>query len=117
MEHSQNEETQARNILPSDLPPKERDRLEVIQTLLEPCDRATYGQKLRAAAEKLGISVRSLQRLFRRYQQEGLSALRVGERRDRGTHRIGDFWEEFIIKTYQQGNKGSKRMYSLGTLN
>ena len=110
MEHNQNEETQITNSIPSDLSAEEGDRAEVIQTLLEPCDRATYGQKLRAGAEKLGISVRSLQRLFRRYQQEGLSALRVGERRDRGTHRIGDFWEEFIIKTYQQGNKGSKRM-------
>ena len=110
MEDNQNEETQKTNVIPLELSPKERDRAEVIQTLLEPCDRAVYGQKLRAGAEKLGISVRSLQRLFKRYQEEGLFAVRLGKRRDRGSHRVGDFWEEFIIKTYQQGNKGSKRM-------
>ncbi|AFZ43380.1 hypothetical protein PCC7418_1178 [Halothece sp. PCC 7418] len=96
MKSSQYEETQITSIIPLDLSPEESDRAEVIQTLLEPCDRAVYGQKLRAGAEKLGISVRSLQRLFKRYQEEGLSALRVGERKDRGTHRVGDFWEEFI---------------------
>jgi len=33
-------------------------KLEVIQTLLEPCDRATYGNKLRESAAKLGKSSR-----------------------------------------------------------
>jgi len=54
--------------------------------------------------------VRSLQRLFKRYQEEGLTALVSTERRDKGKHRISDFWEAFIVKTYQQGNKSSKRM-------
>ncbi len=40
-----------------------------IQSLLEPCDRATYGERLRAGAKKLDISVRSLQRLFKKYQE------------------------------------------------
>jgi putative transposase len=42
---------------------------------------------------KLGISVRALQRLFKRYQQQGLSALVTIDRRDKGKHRIDDFWQ------------------------
>lgn len=94
----------------SELPVEAQTKLEVIQTLLEPCDRTAYGHKLREGAMKLGISVRSLQRLFKRYQQEGLTALVTIDRRDKGKHRIDDFWQEFILKTYQEGNKGSKRM-------
>jgi hypothetical protein len=41
-------------------------KLEVIQSLLEPCDRVTYGQRLRDGAQKLEISVRSVQRLFKK---------------------------------------------------
>ncbi|NJL41948.1 MAG: DDE-type integrase/transposase/recombinase [Leptolyngbyaceae cyanobacterium SM1_4_3] len=85
-------------------------KLKVIQSLLEPCDRATYGQKLRDAAEKLGVSVRSVQRLVKRWEQEGLASISKDSRADKGNHRIGSFWEDFIIKTYKEGNKGSKRM-------
>jgi putative transposase len=85
-------------------------KLEVIQSLTEPCDRDTYGQKLRAAAEKLGVSVRQVQRLVKRWEQEGLAGIAQSGRADRGKHRISDFWQAFIIKTYQEGNKGSKRM-------
>nr|WP_290225440.1 Mu transposase C-terminal domain-containing protein [Trichocoleus desertorum] len=85
-------------------------KLEVIQSLIEPCDRATYGHKLRDAAENLGVSVRSVQRLVKRWEQEGLAGITKDSRGDKGQHRIGDFWENFIIKTYKEGNKGSKRM-------
>jgi putative transposase len=85
-------------------------KLEVIQSLIEPCDRATYGQKLRDAAEQLGVSVRSVQRLVKRWEQQGLAGIAKNSRGDKGQHRIGDFWENFIIKTYKEGNKGSKRM-------
>ena len=85
-------------------------KLEVIQSLIEPCDRATYGQKLREAAEKLGVSVRQVQRLVKRWEQEGVAGIAQNGRADKGRHRIGDFWEKFIVKTYEEGNKGSKRM-------
>jgi putative transposase len=79
-------------------------RLEIIQSLLEPCDRAIYGERLR------GVSVRSLQRLFKKYQEQGLTALVSTSRADKGNHRISEFWQDFIFKTYKQGNKNSKRM-------
>ncbi|MBT9313803.1 DDE-type integrase/transposase/recombinase [Leptothoe kymatousa TAU-MAC 1615] len=85
-------------------------KLEVLQTLIEPCDRVTYGKKLRDAAEKLGCSVRSVQRLIKRWETEGVACLAAAGRTDRGKYRISEFWQEFIIKTYTAGNKGSKRM-------
>ncbi|MBD2107038.1 Mu transposase C-terminal domain-containing protein [Nodosilinea sp. FACHB-13] len=85
-------------------------KLEVIQSLLEPCDRATYGEKLREAADKLSCTVRTVQRLVKRWEVEGVSALMTSGRADQGKHRISEFWQDFIIKTYEAGNKGSKRM-------
>ncbi len=73
-------------------------------------DRTTYGERLRSGAQKLGISVRSVQRLFKKYQQQGLTALVSTSRADKGNHRISQFWQDFILKTYKKGNKGSKRM-------
>ena len=60
----------------------------MIQSLVEPCDRATYGERLRSGAKKLNISVRSLQRLFKKYQEQGLTALVSTGRADKGNHRI-----------------------------
>ncbi|MFB2837468.1 helix-turn-helix domain-containing protein [Floridanema evergladense] len=85
-------------------------KVEVIQSLLEPCDRITYGHKLREAAQKLGVNVRTVQRLVKKWEQEGLAGIVKIDRADKGQHRISDFWQNFIIKTYQAGNKGSKRM-------
>lgn len=85
-------------------------KVEVIQSLLEPCDRITYGHKLREAAQKLGVNVRTVQRLVKKWEQEGLAGIVKTDRADKGQHRISDFWQNFIIKTYQAGNKGSKRM-------
>lgn len=98
------------NIIVEELDEAAQRKLEVIQTLVEPCDRVTYGQKLREAAEKLGVSVRQVQRLVKRWEQEGIASIANNGRTDKGKHRIGDFWEKFIVKTYQEGNKGSRRM-------
>ncbi|PSB32837.1 Mu transposase C-terminal domain-containing protein [Chlorogloea sp. CCALA 695] len=83
---------------------------EVIQSLLEPCDRITYGQRQREAAAKLGKSVRTIRRLVKKWEAEGLNALQATQRTDKGKHRIDQKWQEFIIKTYKEGNKGSKRI-------
>lgn len=85
-------------------------KLKVIQSLLEPCDRATYSEKLHEAADKLGCSVRTVQRLVKRWEIEGVSAFVTSGRSDQGKHRISEFWQDFIVKTYKAGNKSSKRM-------
>jgi putative transposase len=85
-------------------------KMEVIESLLASCDRKTYGQKLREAADKLGKSVRSVQRLVKKYEEKGLSAITNTERSDKGSYRISSDWQKFIINTYKQGNKGSRKM-------
>ena len=85
-------------------------KLEIIESLIEPCDRATYGQRLTEAAHKLGKSKRTVQRLMQKWEEEGLAAITSTARVDKGKHRISPQWQDFIIKTYREGNKGSKRM-------
>lgn len=83
--------------------------LEVLQPLMEPCDRKTYGQRLKVAAQKLGKSVRTVQRLMKHWQEEGLRAFTKSERADKGQFRISEDWLKFIIKTYEQGNREGKK--------
>lgn len=84
-------------------------KMEVIQSLLEPSDRPV-GERLQEAAAKLGKSVRTVRRLLDKWEQEGLLGVNKTERADKGKHRIEEDWQEFILKTYREGNKGSKRM-------
>ncbi|MBD3883920.1 Mu transposase C-terminal domain-containing protein [Phormidium tenue FACHB-886] len=80
-----------------------RLKLQIIQKLIEPCDRKTYGERLRSAAETLDCSVRTVQRLVKKWEDEGLAALTQEERRDNGTHRISEEWQKFIIAAYDKG--------------
>lgn len=98
------------NAIVEELDEAAQQKLAVIQSLLEPCDRATYGEKLRDAADKLGCSIRTVQRLVKRWEAEGISAFVTAGRTDQGKHRISEFWQDFILKTYEAGNKGSRRM-------
>jgi putative transposase len=54
--------------------------------------------------------VRTVRRLVDKWEHEGLVGLTQSQRGDKGKHRIDDNWQEFILKTYIEGNKGSKRM-------
>lgn len=84
--------------------------LEKLSPLMEPCDRKTYGQRLRQAAVDTGKSVRTVQRLMKRWQEQGLEAFADLERSDKGRPRISDYWQDFILKTYEQGNRGGRKM-------
>ncbi|EAZ90284.1 Mu transposase C-terminal domain-containing protein [Crocosphaera chwakensis] len=98
------------NVIPSELSDEAQLKLEVIQTLLKPCDRKTYGQRLQEAAEKLGKSKRTVQRLVKKWEEKGLQAIAATDRSDKGSFRIEEQLQEFIIKTYKNGNKGSRRV-------
>ena len=84
--------------------------MEAIQSLMEASDRATYAQRLEEAAQKLGKSVRTVRRLVDKWEEQGLLGLVQAERSDKGKYRVDTDWQELILKTYQEGNKGSKRM-------
>nr|WP_236117346.1 Mu transposase C-terminal domain-containing protein [Hassalia byssoidea] len=98
------------NVIVSKLSDEALLKMEVIQSLLENSDRTTYTQKLNVAAAKLGKSVRTVRRLIDNWEQEGLAALTETQRADKGKHRVDENWQEFILKTYKEGNKGSKKM-------
>ena len=85
-------------------------KIEIIESLMEPCDRQTYTKKLKKAAKKLGKSKRTVQRLVKRWEEEGIAGLKSTERNDKGQHRISQKWQDFIIDTFRQGNKGSRKM-------
>lgn len=72
--------------------------------------RKTYGEKQREAAAKLGKSVRTIRRLVKKWEEQGLAAIQTTNRADKGKHRINKDWQKFIINTYKEGNKGSKRI-------
>jgi len=78
-------------------------KLQVIQKLIEPCDKVTYGQHLKAASEKLGCSVRTVQRLVKKWEEEGLAAFAQEGRKDKGAYRTSEEWQKFIIDAYDKG--------------
>ena len=98
------------NTITSELSDEAKLKIEVIQSLMEAGDRATYAQKLKEAAQKLGKSVRTVRRLVDKWEEQGLSGLVEAERSDKGKHRVDTDWQDLILTTYREGNKGSKRM-------
>ena len=91
-------------------PVVDRQLLDLLQPLMEPCDRKTYSERLKDVTEKLGKSKRTVQRLMKCWQKEGLQAFADCDRSDKGRPRMAEDWQNFIIKTYEQGNKGDKKM-------
>lgn len=92
------------------LPFEVQQRIEVIQQLLAAQGSEHYGQVQQQAALKLGISVRSLQRLVQAWRKQGVAGLYRQRRRDYGQVQTSAFWHEFILKTYREGNRGGRRM-------
>jgi putative transposase len=88
---------------------EQRLKLEVIRSLREPCDRLTYGKRLKEAAKKLGKSERTVRRLVKAWQDEGLAALNPSPRADKGQPRRSEYWYNLAVKTYKAGNRGSDR--------
>jgi putative transposase len=78
-------------------------KLEIVEKLSEPCDRETYGERLRSAAKKLECSVRTVQRLMKKWEEEGLHALVDSNRKDKGKPRIPENWQKFIVEAYNDG--------------
>lgn len=103
------EESQAYEIV-TELSPEARLKMEAIQNILAASDRKTRSQRIQDATKKLGVTTRTIQRLLKKYEEKGLSAITLTERADKGCYRIDPQWQEFIIKTYKEGNKGSRKM-------
>lgn len=92
------------------LPQEVQQRLAVIQMLMAVKGTDRYGKMQQRAAQKLGVSLRSVQRLMQAWQAEGLAGLTRRTRSDEGTVRVSEEWRQFIVKTYREGNRGSRRL-------
>ena len=97
-------------IIPSALSPEAQVKLEVIESLLAAENKQVYAERLKQAAVRLAKSERTIRRLVKKWEQDGLVGLTETKRTDKGTYRVDEDWQEFILKTYKEGNKGSKRM-------
>lgn len=93
-----------------ELPNYVQQRIRVIQQLLAARGTKTYPQVQRQAARSLGISVRSLRRLVKAWQASGVAGLSRQPRSDQGSVKTSQEWQDFIVKTYKDGNRGSRQM-------
>ncbi len=88
----------------------EQQRVEVVQRLESSRGQADYRETQRRAAQELGLDVGSLRRLQRQYREQGIAGLKRQPRMDEGQFRVSEMWQEFIVKTYRQGNRGMRQM-------
>jgi putative transposase len=95
-------------VIPSALSPEAQLKLEVIESLLVAENKQVYAIRLREAAVKLDKSERTIRRLVKKWEQDGLVGLTETKRTDKGTYRVDEDWQEFILKTYKEGNKKEK---------
>lgn len=87
-----------------------QQRIKIIQRLMVVRGTEDYGKVQYQAAQTLGVSVRSVQRLVKAWQEEGIAGLSKKPRSDTGRVKISSEWEKFIVKTYREGNRGSCQM-------
>ncbi|MEA5499173.1 Mu transposase C-terminal domain-containing protein [Limnoraphis robusta Tam1] len=85
-------------------------KMECVQNILSAPNRKIRGERVKEAAAKLGKTVRTIQYLLKDYNEKGISAITVTERSDKGEYRISPQWQDFIIKTYKDGNKQGRKM-------
>ncbi|MEB3212900.1 MAG: helix-turn-helix domain-containing protein, partial [Leptolyngbyaceae bacterium] len=85
-------------------------RVEVLQQLEACRGQPSYRIERPRAAQALGVSERSLRRLQLHYRQEGIEGLKRPTRCDEGESKVEESWREFIVKTYQRGNRGMRQM-------
>ncbi len=87
-----------------------QQRLEGIQQVMAVRSTERYAKVQRQAAKKLGLSVRSLRRLMRSWQEQGMAGLTRQSRSDQRTSKQSLDWQAFILKTYREGNRGSRSL-------
>lgn len=97
-------------LLGQEVPEVVQQRIGVIQELIAYQGTEGYAGVQAQAAKQLGMSIRSLQRLMKKWREEGILGLMPQARRDRGKARIGEDWQQFIVKTYREGNRGSRSL-------
>ena len=86
-----------------------RRRLEVVQRLEHSDQGSDYREEQKRAASELGLTLRSLRRLQRQYQDSGIAGLQRQVRLDQGQSKVSEFWQTYILSTYRAGNRGQRQ--------
>ena len=89
---------------------EERERVSLLQQLLATANQPNYGKRQRSVAQKLGMTDRNVRRLLRQMREEGVESVVRRVRSDQGASRISEGWQQFIVQTYQDGNRGSRSL-------
>ncbi|NJR52574.1 MAG: hypothetical protein HC780_26385 [Leptolyngbyaceae cyanobacterium CSU_1_3] len=97
------------NVIPIEISEEARRWQQAIEELRQPCDRKTYGQRKRAIADRFGVSLKTIERKVKAWEEKGILAFVETERADKDKTRISKYWQEFVYKTYKEGIKGGKR--------
>ena len=83
--------------LPEDL----RKRVKGIERLLRASDRGNYQACQRELAAEWGVSVRSVQRMLKRWREEGVQGLMRQPHRDKGERQTSSEWQRYILETWR----------------
>jgi putative transposase len=91
------------------LPDEVQRQVEVLQRLEACRGQPSYGAEQRQGMDALGVSKRSLRRLQKCYRDQGIEGLKRQPRRDEGNVRVDDSWRDFILESYRNGNRGTRK--------
>lgn len=80
-------------------------RFRLIEWLAEAPNRKVKAERKKKIAETLNVSTRQVERLLDRYNDERLHETAGIDRSDKGQHRIGDYWPEYIRSIYEKSVK------------
>jgi len=80
-------------------------RFRLIEWLAEAPNRTVKAERKKKIAETLDVSTRQVERLLDRYNDARLHETIGIERSDKGQHRIGDYWPEYVRSVYEQSLK------------
>jgi putative transposase len=80
-------------------------RFRMIEWLAESPNRKVKAERKKKIAETLDVSTRQVERLLDRYNDELLHETVGIDRADKGQHRIGDYWPEYIRSVYEKSVK------------
>jgi len=80
-------------------------KFNLIQWLAESPNLTIKSQRKQAIANTLNISTRQVERLLKQYNRDELPETTGVQRKDKGKHRISEYWEEFVKTTYEKSIK------------
>jgi putative transposase len=96
-------------MLLNEVSPEVQQKIDLIDAIVRTPSKTARRQAIEEAAEKLGKSTRTIKRIVKRVESEGVATLGVG-RKDKGQFRISEQWFKFIIATHIWGQRDGSRM-------